>query len=137
LGYLRPARSPAAQEERNPTLMPPPKDDRWKIKIPACLVARIRPIVAQRKKDTDPVYLHTSDEELAPSLTALICEAIEYYCDLLLPISTTPCQRITAAHERIKLSWLPHSEWKASLVPAAEYNAKLIRSIMEEKESTE
>ena len=80
----------------------PPIIRDYRITIPNALLHRIRPIVAQYKKDSDYIHIHTIDADLHPSATSLITDAIELYCDLHIPIETTPIERLTDAGKLAK-----------------------------------
>jgi hypothetical protein len=96
-----------------------PKDgNRHQIKVYDALHARMQPIVAQRQKDNRPVFLHTfhDPDKLQykwgnkPAFNTLCNEAIEFYCDLHIPIPTTPVDRLTTAG-KLTIEHLPRDDY--------------------------
>lgn len=78
--------------------------------IPKYLLNRLEPLVAQRRKDGERVYLHEEDKQILASRVTLIYEAIEWYCDLHNPIDTTPCHRLPDNDGKLDLQVTPHSD---------------------------
>ena len=97
-----------------------PPGDNSKVRILPELYERMRPIVAQRKKDSEFVFLHTLDNPdllhqdrrltRRSSFQSLALEAIEFWCDMHIPIETTPIQRLTAKG-RQALEFLPTDDY--------------------------
>ena len=102
---------------------------------------RLRPIVAQRQKDGHKTHIHTSsyDVPYRTTLRSMINEAVEYICDLYIPIESTPPERLTAAG-RLALEYLPTSTYAPPvnrdlwLLNYAEALKKALLDIEEKKE---
>jgi hypothetical protein len=71
---------------------------------------RFDPLVAQRRKDYEEVYLHQEEKWMPPSRQTLIYEALEWYCDLHNPIDTTPAHRLPYPDGHLDLQVTPHSD---------------------------
>ncbi len=80
------------------------------LEIPQYLLDRLQPLVAQRQKDYEEVYLHELDKWAPPSRSTILQEAIEWYCDLHNPIDTTPAHRLPDKEGNIDLKVTPHSD---------------------------
>ena len=86
-----------------------PQKDIQIVLIHNVLIERLRPIVAHRLKNTLYCRIHTLDpeKERYPSQAALINEALEFYLDLIAPISTTPADRLVDQHDELDFRFVP------------------------------
>ena len=89
----------------------PTHEETTPVRLPKVIIDRIRPIVAYRMKNTIYSRLHTLDPEYepAPSLTAVLSEAIEYYADLCAPIESTPADRLVDPEGNLDFRFVPWS----------------------------
>ena len=80
-------------------------------RVPKEIASRLTPLIAQRKKDANHVYLHTIDHMVPPSAISLICEAVEFYCDLYQPIDSTPKKLLANTEVPVTIKTCPHTGW--------------------------
>lgn len=134
-GFISRKRNPWKNTEKPGKAFRESLDDprgRYAPLVARAILERVKPIVAQRKKDQEKIYLHTVDEEIPPSVAAVVSEAIEFYCDLLLPIDSTPFDRLVDDDiPAIRPWWVPHTEYHAERRPVKEYNKKLLERVKE------
>lgn len=64
------------------------------IRVRVKLYDRMRVLAAQMKKDGVKLYIHTTNDEIKPSLEGLFDYAGEWLLDCYIPIKTTPSARL-------------------------------------------
>ena len=82
-----------------------------RVYIKSEILDRIIPIIAQRRKDGDFVYLHTTDELRRPCTSSIVSEALEFYCDLYMPCPSTPKKLIASTGCEVPIKTCPHTGW--------------------------
>ena len=95
------------------------------IRVPQPLIERMARIASQRRKDREKIYIHTTDKWHSPSIRGIFFEAIEWYCDLLNPIDTTPAHLLADPDTgEIDLSVVAHSDVLPSEVKITSYRKR-------------
>ena len=95
------------------------------IKVPQPLIERMGRIAVQRRKDREKIYIHTTDKCHKPSVAGIFFEAIEWYCDLMNPIGTTPAHLLADPDTgEIDMSIVAHSDTLPSEVKISTYRKR-------------
>ncbi|MHC4686858.1 MAG: hypothetical protein ACYTEW_21490 [Planctomycetota bacterium] len=82
-------------------------------------------IAEQRRKDHDGIYIHTTDKWHKPGIAGIFFEAVEWYCDLLNPIETTPAHLLADPDTgEIDMSIVAHSDTLPCEVKISEYRKR-------------
>ena len=82
-------------------------------------------IAVQRRKDREEIYIHTTDKWHKPGVAGIFFEAVEWYCDLMNPIGSTPAHLLADPDTgEIDMSVVAHCDVLPSEVKVSSYRKR-------------